>query len=127
MIPAITFELDTRALRAENAKLLGALDDELEACVVTVSQDVAFSARAIHGFVNRTGKLEASIEALDPTGAFSRDTLQGGVTASAPYAEFVERRTDLAFLGPAWAANEARAEQHLEDALERAVTRSGWT
>ena len=126
MIPAIVYELDTRSWRESSRALVDALDDELESCVLRVSVDVAFTARAIHGFVNRTGTLEASIEALDPTGAFSRDTLQGGVAASAPYAEFVEQRPDLAFLGPAWAANEARAEQHLEDALERAVEKSGW-
>lgn len=127
MLPAITYQLDGRALRSETLGLLRALNDELEACVVTVSEDVVFSARAIHGFINRSGKLEASIRAARPVGRFTTDTLAGAVIASAPYAEFVERREDLAFLGPAWAANEARAEQHLEDALEWAVARSGWT
>lgn len=119
-------ELDTRALRAATQKLRAALDDELEACVVTISEDVAYSAKVIHGFVNRSGRLEQSIEATPPIGRFTRDTLQAAVVASAPYAEFVERRADLAFLGPAWAANQSRAEQHLEDALERAVVKSGW-
>lgn len=126
MLPPVVYELDTKAWRTSTRALTGALDDELEACVVRVSEDVAHTARTIHGFVNRTGRLEASIAAVPPTGSFSRGTLQGAVAASAPYAEFVERRADLAFLGPAWAANEARAEQHLEDALERAVARSGW-
>jgi hypothetical protein len=119
-------ELDTRALQRATRRLAAALDDELEACVVTVSDDVAYSAKVIHGFVNRTGRLEQSIETVPPTGVFTRGTLQAAVVATAPYAEFVERRADLAFLGPAWAANEARASQHLEDALERAVARSGW-
>ncbi len=126
MIPAITVELDTRSLRRAAKDLERALDDELEACVVRVTEDVAFSARALHGFVNRTGRLEASIAPTRPVGVFTRDTLMATVTASAPYAEFVEQRADLAFLGPAWAANEARAAQHLDDALERAVTRAGW-
>lgn len=119
-------ELDARSLRADIRRLERALDDELEACVVTVAEDVAFTARALHGFVNRTGRLEASIEATPAIGRFTRDTLVATVTAAAPYAEFVERRADLAFLGPAWAANEPRASQHLEDALERAVGRSDW-
>lgn len=119
-------ELDTRSLRAATRRLSEALDDELEACVVTVAEDVAFTARAIHGFVNRTGRLEQSIEATPPIGRFTRDTLVATATAAAPYAEFVERRADLAFLGPAWAANEPRASQHLEDALERAIVKSGW-
>jgi hypothetical protein len=119
-------ELDTRALQRATRRLAAALDDELEACAVTVSDDVAYSARVIHGFVNRTGRLEGSIETVPPTGVFTRGTLQGAVVATAPYAEFVERRADLAFLGPAWVANEQRASQHLEDALERAVVKSGW-
>lgn len=126
MFPAVTYQLDARSLRADIRRLERALDDELEACVVRVTEDVAFSAKVLHGFVNRTGRLEASINPTRPVGTFTRDTLAATVTASATYAEFVERRTDLAFLGPAWAANEARAEQHLEDALERAVKRSGW-
>lgn len=126
MLPAVTFELDTRSVRRAARDLESALDDELERCVVLVSEDVAFSAKAIHGFVNRSGRLEASIAAEPPTGAFMNGTLQGAVAASMPYASFVEGREDLAFLGPAWAANEARAEQRLEDALERAVVQSGW-
>jgi hypothetical protein len=126
MLPAVVYELDTRSLRRAAKDLERALDDELEACVVRVTQDVAHTARVIHGFVNRTGRLEGSIETVPPTGVFTRGTLQGAVVATAPYAEFVERRADLAFLGPAWAANEARASQHLDDALERAVARSGW-
>lgn len=127
MLPAITYQLDGRGLRSEQLRLLRALDDELEACVVTVAEDVAYSARVIHGFVNRTGKLEQSIRRTRPVGRFTSETLACSVVAGADYAEFVERRRDLAFLGPAWAANEARAEQHLEDALEWAVKRSGWT
>ena len=126
MLPAVTYQLDARSLRADIRRLERALDDELEACVVRVTEDVAFSAKVLHGFVNRSGRLEGSISPTRPVGAFTRDTLMATVTASATYAEFVERRADLAFLGPAWAANEARAEQHLEDALERAVKRSGW-
>lgn len=123
----ITYRLDVRGLNRELRALEDALDDELERCVVDVSGDIAFSARALHGFVNRSGRLERSIAPARPTGVFTRDTLRGAVVASAQYAEFVERRPDLAFLGPAWAANETRAEQRLDDALERAVTRSGWT
>ena len=126
MIPAVVAELDVRALQSQTRALESALDDELENCVVQVSEDIALTAKTIHGFVNRTGRLQASIAPEPPTGAFMRGTLQGAVAASEPYAEFVERRADLAFLGPAWAANEPRADQRIEDALERAVKRSGW-
>lgn len=126
-MPAVVFQFDAADLGASTRALERALDDELEACVVRVSEDVEVAAKTLHGFVNRSGRLGAAISAVPPAGSFLRGTLHGAVIAATPYAVFIESRPSLAFLGPAWTASEARAEQHLGDALERAVVRSGLT
>lgn len=125
----ISFELDLRPLRASLRSLGRTVDDELERAVRAVSRDIRDEAKRSHAYTDRTGRLTRSIAAAPTAGRFSADDLEGSVVATMPYASYVEDGTTRArayqFLGTAWVLSRDAAEQRVQDALERAIDRSG--
>ncbi len=114
---AFRFDGADAALDALDAAVV----DAIEAAVARGAEVVAFAARAEHPYTDRTGNLTESIEALPAVR--TADGAVGGVVAGASYAEFVERRPEYAFLGPAARRSEDRLAHELDDALEEAVRR----
>lgn len=113
-------------LDAAVPRLLDAVDDALERAARSTVEGIAYSARAMHPWQNRTGTLEASIAGEAPTGKASEGTLQARAVASAPYGSFLERQPTWAFLEPAWRALEGQVEETFERALGGAAQAAGW-
>ena len=125
----ISFELDLRPLRASLRSLGRAVDDELERAVRAVSRDIRDEAKRSHAYTDRTGRLTRSIAAAPTSGRFSDGDLEGAVVATMPYASYVEEGTTRArayqYLGTAWVLTRDASERRVQDALERAIDRSG--
>ncbi len=125
MIPfRVTLDLDS-ALEASD-RLRHALNDQMEEAMRLISEDVADEARRGHTFQNRTGDLEASIQAIEPGGTFMLGTLAGFVHAFEDYAEYVEEKPGFEFLEPAWERVEPHVDQILQLAIEQAAGLAGW-
>lgn len=129
MLPRLTFDLDADAADLGLRRLRDTVDDELEHAVYRAGVRIEQYAKGHHPFQNRTGRLEASIQAIRPSGKASVGTLQGGVHVSMPYASFVEHGTSrnrpYPYLYPAAEALEEFYHRDVEDSLERAVRRAG--
>jgi len=110
-----THEVDEWAQRQ-----LDALGEEIDAVVALISETIAEEARSNHPYQNRTGDLQASTQALEPTGSFYSDTLLGEVVALEDYATYVEDK-GYQFLEPALEAKSSQIDRMLNDAIERAV------
>jgi len=78
------------------------LGDAAEEIVNEAAERTAHTARQVHGYTRRTGNLEDNTVALPAIGEFSNGTLVAVAAGLTPYADFLERRRDLAFLKPAW-------------------------
>lgn len=103
------------------AELAADVDAGADAGLTAASELVADEAKAHHAFENRSGDLEASIRALEPSGRLSDDTLRGGVIADEDYGEYVEAH--VPFLEPAWDAREQDAADAMEREIDRALNR----
>jgi hypothetical protein len=103
-----------------------ALDEQVEQALHLLMFHVAEEAQARHPYQDRSGDLTGSIQVLDPTGRFWDGTLEGGVEASMEYASFVEEHVGP-ILDPIWEASEAKADELLDEALERAASLAGWS
>ncbi len=128
----ISLALDATALRDMGRamrRLPRALDDELERAVRRTAREVAQEAKRSHSYIDRTGYLTRSIAAQETFGQFRDDTLEGAVTATAPYASYVEEGTTRArayqYLGTAWLLQRDETEARMQDALEEAARRAG--
>ncbi len=122
-------EFDVSPVRQALRVLRRRLDDHVERAVRRIGRDLRDEARASHAYRDRTGRLTASTRAEAPTGSFLRDTLEGGVRATAPYARYVEEGTTRSaayqFLGTAWVLRREESEARVADALEAAVHDAG--
>ena len=111
------------------ANLRRRLDDEMRHALQIAANMVATEARANHRFTNRTGRLERSIHATTVAGTFGNNTLHVAVSATMPYARYVEEVTGggaWAFLRPAFARLRAELQRGMQDSLNRAVARARW-
>jgi hypothetical protein len=104
------------------------LDSEVRNALSEIAFDVAGSAKALHGFSNRTGRLERSIRPNPTRGSLRNGTLSVEVVASAPYGIYVDEGMEgrYAFLLPAFERREHVAYEILEEAIEDAVHGAGW-
>lgn len=108
-------------------ELRKSLDDHMAEAAVNVANVVGNAAQAAHGYQNDTGLLEASTRgSWLKTGSFLAGSLASYVVADTPYAEYVEAREDLTYLGPAFDVEEQHAAEMLDDALTRACVAVGW-
>jgi hypothetical protein len=101
------------------------IDQREDAVFKTGADRVAQTAIAIHPWQNRTGDLEASIEALPPIGSVMEGTLQGGVAMGEPYGVYLEANPQWAVLGAAYELIEPFLERDLQAALDAAVSAVG--
>jgi len=92
-----------------------ALFDGIEEGVRRAGRVVAHAAKAEHPYTDRTTVLTESIEPIEPTRV--GDEVRGGAVAEAPYASYLERRPEYAFLEPAAAREEHRIEHDMDAAL----------
>ena len=126
---SIGVDLDLRGVVRALDALPRALDDALESAVRRAAKAVAEEAKSSHSYTDRTGNLTRSIRALDPSGRFTDDTLEGGVTATMPYASYVEEGTTTApafqYLGSAWILQRHEVATLMDDGLEAAIRRVG--
>lgn len=99
-----------------------AVDAALLASVHDAAETIATEARNDHPYTDRTDTLAESIEAL-PAVASGEGRVVGGVAAGAPYASFLERRQEFAFLQPAADRSEPRVEHDLDTNLRRGIGR----
>lgn len=127
---ALHVDLETRAVVDAFRALRHGLNSELEKALRATGQAVAAEARSSHSYIDRTGRLTASIRALPVTGSFTADTLTGGVTATTRYARYVEEGTPRArayqYLSTAVFLQREDTARRVEDALEAAVRGAGF-
>ena len=86
--------LDARLPLGALRALPRSLDLEVERCLRKAGRAVAREARSSHDYTDRTGRLTRSILPVATSGAFTLDTLDGGVGALMPYASYVEDGTE---------------------------------
>lgn len=134
MLPLFQLE----GVEAMCLQALAQLDVELAHAAQRIADDVAAEARRDHPYTDRTGRLTQSTQAMPPRGEFSNNNLRAVVVAGAPYASYLEGRTELgeaedgtwdrayAFLMPAWARSEGKALETVEAAMATALARAGW-
>ncbi len=103
-----------------------AIAGEMLPLMLDIGEGVAIDAKTGHTFINRTGRLERSIN----HGAASGNLRRGyrvEVFARAPYAAYVEDEKGTQpergrpFLWPAWERREAWAERLVEGVIYTAV------
>jgi hypothetical protein len=119
----IRFTFDASALDAALGALPRAVDAEFRAVVRRGGRRIAETAKRAHAWQNRTGRLERSITSLDATGDITAGSLRGGAVAGMPYAGYLERRPEFAFMEPALEASIPFIEEDAAAALERAIRR----
>lgn len=102
------------------------LDHEVSLALWRHAENVAQYARGNHVFQNRTGTLEASIQAGSPAGTFSDGTLEIEVRADAPYAEHVVARTGDDFVANAADALQGVLERDLAAVVAAALSRADY-
>lgn len=85
--------LDTAELKASVAKAILGLDGAVTAGVEKAAEHVEQSAKAKHGYQDRTGALTRSITAEPVKGALFAGGLHGDVSADAGHAAFVHGGT----------------------------------
>lgn len=124
-----TFTLDGDRVEEDCRALEGFLDLELRGAITSASRLIRDESRASHLYVDRTGNLTRSIRALPTTGRATLGTLSAGVTATMPYARYVEDGTDRSrayqYLFLAWYVNREAVAQLCGDAIDNAVYRVG--
>lgn len=106
-------------------RLGDAMDQALSEAVRLAGNRIAESARQTHPYTNRTGNLQASTQAIEPSGSFRAGTLEGGVEATEFYAEFVDAMPDYEFLRPAYLYEREEVDQIFQQALEYAARVGG--
>ena len=104
---------------AVDAALLASVHDAAETIATEARNDHPYTD---HPYTDRTDTLAESIEAL-PAVASGEGRVVGGVAAGAPYASFLERRQEFAFLQPAADRSEPRVEHDLDTNLRRGIGR----
>lgn len=112
-------------LEAALVSLRAALDEELPRGMLEAARVVADYAAGNHPYTNRTGQLQANTQAGNVTGEGTGELI-AEVLGDTPYGSFVEERDGFAFLEPAVSRTESEIVRAVEDALDRAVSRSGW-
>lgn len=105
------------------------LDREVKKAFADGAEDVANDAKARHAFTNRTEKLEGSIHDNAPIGTLSSDTLSVTVSATMPYASYVEEKVTYkpwAYLQPAWQRMKDSFSRKVDAAILSAIHRAGF-
>ncbi len=130
----LSVELDLKPWSEGIRSLRRTLNDELERAVRETSRGIRDEAKRSHSYQDRTGTLTRSIVMESTSGTFTRDTLEGGVIARAPYASFIEEGTVVdgttrirpyEYLATALVLQRDEIQANLDDALEKALWKAG--
>lgn len=121
----VSFRFNIPAIKRETQRLSRALDRQLEHAMLLAGEKIAESARQTHPYQNRTGNLEASTQAIEPTGTFSEGTLEGGAHATMHYASYVDEMPDFAFMNPAYLFEREEVDEVFRHAIDQAIQVAG--
>lgn len=113
-----TVTIDTDTLSSECDALLDAIEQASFAALDETARALADKARSSHWYRNRTGDLERSTRAVDAEGDLWSGSASSSVSASEPYASYVDARSPI--LSPAWDAIASQAEARFEATLAQA-------
>lgn len=106
-------------------EIKSALDIEVRDGMLRAAQIVAEEAASQHSYQNRTGDLQGATQAGAVSGNATDGEVSVDVVGDTEYGEHVEAK--LPFLEPAADRSDARVDDELDAALERAAQRAGWS
>lgn len=101
------------------------VDHAVDAGLGQVGERVAQEARTNHPYQNRSGDLQASTQALEPSGRATDGTARVDVVALEDYASYLEDRPEFAFLAPAFERLEPQLGALLDQYVAQGVRRAG--